>query len=103
MRFIGGLLRRKEPQIQLLRRKNLQSEGGFLLLNKRQLLWLALMAQAQGHILIVDDEPAVVYTLRCILEKVGYTVSEAERLEQVVAVLESRTVDVVLCDLGLSG
>ena len=61
------------------------------------------MTQAQGHILIVDDEPAVVYTLRCILEKVGYTVSEAETMEQVESVLRSAPVDVVLCDLGLGG
>jgi DNA-binding NtrC family response regulator len=61
------------------------------------------MAQAQGHILIVDDEPAVVYTLRAILEKVGYTISEAQNMEQVECVLKSSTVDVVLCDLGLGG
>ena len=61
------------------------------------------MTKAQGHILIVDDEPAVVYTLRCILENVGYSVSEAETMQQVEAALKSHPVDVVLCDLGLSG
>lgn len=61
------------------------------------------MTLAQGHILIVDDEPAVVYTLRCILEKVGYTISEAATLAQAEAILEASPVDVVLCDLGLSG
>lgn len=61
------------------------------------------MTQQQGHILIVDDEPAVVYTLRCILEKVGYTISSAETMEQVEAVLRLREqpVDVILCDMGL--
>jgi DNA-binding NtrC family response regulator len=61
------------------------------------------MTLAQGHILIVDDEPAVVYTLRCILEKVGYTISDAGTLEQAEAILRARPVDVVLCDLNLSG
>jgi two-component system, OmpR family, KDP operon response regulator KdpE len=58
---------------------------------------------SQGHILIVEDEPAVVYTLRCILENVGYTVSEASSGEQAAAALRARPADVILCDLGLSG
>jgi len=56
-----------------------------------------------GHILIVEDEPAVVYTLRCILENVGYTVSEAASGEQAAAEMRAQTVDVILCDLGLAG
>ena len=60
------------------------------------------MTQAQGHILIVDDEPSVVYTLRCILEKVGYTVSDAANTEHAIAALQANSVDVVLCDLGLA-
>ena len=61
------------------------------------------MTQQQGHILIVDDEPAVVYTLRCILEKVGYQVSSAETIQQVETQLRAGPVDVILCDLGLTG
>jgi DNA-binding NtrC family response regulator len=61
------------------------------------------MTTEQGHILIVDDEPAVVYTLRCILEKVGYTVSSAETMAQVESQLRSEPVDVILCDMGLAG
>jgi two-component system KDP operon response regulator KdpE len=58
---------------------------------------------SMGHILIVDDEPAVVYTLRCILENVGYTVSEADSGDTAAARLQAHPVDVILCDLGLSG
>lgn len=61
------------------------------------------MTHAEGHILIVDDEPAVVYTLKCILENVGYSVSTAEKIDQVVAVLRERPIDVIICDLGLTG
>lgn len=58
----------------------------------------------QGHILIVDDEPAVVYTLKCILEKVGYTVSEAGTGAQAAEQLQSANdIDVIICDLGLAG
>ena len=56
-----------------------------------------------GHILIVEDEPAVVYTLRCILENVGYTVSSADNGAQAAEELRARPVDVILCDLGLTG
>ena len=56
-----------------------------------------------GHILIVDDEPSVVYTLKCILEKVGYRISSAEDWEQARAALNSETVDVIICDLALNG
>lgn len=56
-----------------------------------------------GHILIVDDEPAVVYTLKCILEKVGYTISDAATGDAAIAVLRDKPVDVVMCDLGLDG
>lgn len=61
------------------------------------------MTQSQGIVLIVDDEPAVVYTLKCILENVGYTVHSAEKIEEVVAALGKCAIDVIICDLGLSG
>src|SRR4051812_10084559 len=61
------------------------------------------MTQVQGQILIVDDEPAVVYTLKCILESVGYTVFEAEKIEQVQEILRQSPIDVIICDLGLTG
>jgi DNA-binding NtrC family response regulator len=61
------------------------------------------MTQQQGHILIVDDEPAVVYTLRCILEKVGYTISSAETMAEAEAALRAGPIDVILCDMGLKG
>ena len=61
------------------------------------------MTQSLGTILIVDDEPTVVYTLKAILENVGYTVYSAEKLDEVIAVLQKSTVDVIVCDLGLTG
>src|SRR5436309_1313776 len=61
------------------------------------------MTQSQGHILIVDDEPAVVYTLKAILENVGYTVASAEKIDEVVELLHKAMFDIVVCDLGLTG
>ena len=55
-----------------------------------------------GHILIVDDEPSVVYTLKAILEKVGYRISSAERMYQVKDALQTQEIDVIICDLGLA-
>src|SRR5947209_3174266 len=56
-----------------------------------------------GHILVVDDEPTVVYTLKAILEHVGYEASEAADLEQARAILRTRRVDAMICDLALKG
>src|SRR4051812_32734228 len=60
------------------------------------------MNQISGHILIVDDEPSVVYTLKCILEKVGYRISTAANTEEMVASLNTEAIDVIICDLGLN-
>lgn len=60
------------------------------------------MTQSQGHILIVDDEPAVVYTLKAILEKVGYRISSATNSDEMITTLEAEDIDVVICDLGLA-
>src|ERR1041385_2662089 len=60
------------------------------------------MNQVPGHILIVDDEPAVVYTLKCILEKVGYRISAAANTEEMMASLNTEPIDVIICDLGLN-
>ena len=60
------------------------------------------MNQVPGHILIVDDEPSVVYTLKCILEKVGYRISTAANTVEMVASLNTEPIDVIICDLGLN-
>jgi CheY-like chemotaxis protein len=56
-----------------------------------------------GHILVVDDEPTVVYTLKAILEHVGYEASDAADLEEAREVLRSHRVDAMICDLALKG
>jgi DNA-binding NtrC family response regulator len=56
---------------------------------------------AQGHILIVDDEPMVVYTLRAILEHFKYHAYEAATMDEAMVVLESKPVDALICDLAL--
>src|SRR4051812_1159564 len=60
------------------------------------------MNQVSGHILIVDDEPSVVYTLKCILEKVGYCIFTAANTQEMVASLNTDPIDVIICDLGLN-
>jgi DNA-binding NtrC family response regulator len=60
------------------------------------------MNLVSGHILIVDDEPSVVYTLKCILEKVGYRISTAANTPEMVASLNTEPIDVIICDLGLN-
>ncbi|MCU1286507.1 MAG: response regulator receiver protein [Acidobacteriales bacterium] len=61
------------------------------------------MPKMLGHILVVDDEPTVVYTLKAILEHVGYEASDAADMEQAHAVLRTQRVDAMICDLALKG
>jgi DNA-binding NtrC family response regulator len=58
---------------------------------------------SQSRVLIVDDEPNVVYTLRCILEHFGYSASEAGSVEEALAVLKSQRIQAMICDLALKG
>src|SRR5437899_8723775 len=59
------------------------------------------MTHECGHILIVDDEPTVVYTLKAILEHFGYRASEAGCMEEALAVLNSQPVEAIIADLAL--
>jgi DNA-binding NtrC family response regulator len=61
------------------------------------------MPHESSHILIVDDEPTVVYTLKAILEHFGYRASEAGCLEEALAVLKSERVEALIADLALKG
>jgi len=54
-----------------------------------------------GHILIVDDEPAVRDVLRQGLEEAGFRASEAADEAELSARLESEAVDLVTLDIGL--
>lgn len=56
-----------------------------------------------GHILVVDDEEGVRFSLRGILEDEGYTVSEADSGENALLFLENNTVDLVFLDIWLPG
>lgn len=56
-----------------------------------------------GHILVVDDEEGVRFSLRGILEDEGYIVSEAESGENALLFLEKNSVDLVFLDIWMSG
>lgn len=56
-----------------------------------------------GHILVVDDEEGVRFSLRGILEDEGYTVSEADSGENALLFLEKNNVDLVFLDIWLPG
>lgn len=56
-----------------------------------------------GHILVVDDEDGVRFSLRGILEDEGYTVSEADSGENALLFLEKNSVDLVFLDIWLPG
>lgn len=56
-----------------------------------------------GHILVVDDEEGVRFSLRGILEDEGYIVSEADSGENALLFLEKNSVDLVFLDIWMSG
>ncbi len=56
-----------------------------------------------AHILVVDDEPAIVEILRRYLSAQGYQVSTAENGATMRRVMAEGAVDLVLLDLGLPG
>jgi len=53
------------------------------------------------HVLVVDDDAAIRYTLRNLLEEVGLTVDEAADGEAALAKLEAQTFHLVLTDLRM--
>jgi len=55
------------------------------------------------HILIVDDEPAVLGVLRAMLQSLGHTVVSAASGEEALKALDSAAVDLILTDLGMPG
>jgi DNA-binding response OmpR family regulator len=56
-----------------------------------------------AHILVVDDEPAIVEILRRSLSAQGYQISTAENGATMRRIISEGTVDLVLLDLGLPG
>jgi two-component system KDP operon response regulator KdpE len=57
---------------------------------------------AQCNVLIVDDEPQIVKTLRVSLSAAGHNVLTAANASETLDVLRRETVDTMIIDLGLS-
>jgi CheY-like chemotaxis protein len=57
----------------------------------------------KGHILIVDDEPAIRFFLSETLSQAGYEVTTAASGEQALALLQQQPIDLVLLDLKMEG
>ena len=57
----------------------------------------------QRHILVVDDEPLVRYTVHMLLEDDGYIVDEAESGDAALALLEPGKFDMVFTDYCMPG
>jgi len=57
----------------------------------------------QTTILVVDDEPSIRLSLRTILTGLGFTVVEAARGEEAVALVRTAQFDVVLLDINMPG
>jgi DNA-binding response OmpR family regulator len=60
------------------------------------------MSQA-ARILLVDDEASIRLTLGALLQRAGYTVTQAEHGEAAVALLEQHAFDLLLVDLKMPG
>ncbi len=54
--------------------------------------------QGRGHVLIVDDEPAVRRTVRGVLESAGFACEESENGATALAWLEKNHTDLILAD-----
>lgn len=61
------------------------------------------MAQRKPHILVTDDEKSIRNSLRDILEFEDYNVLEAENGQQVLELLEEKTIDLMLLDIKMKG
>lgn len=59
------------------------------------------MAQAQGHVLVVDDDAGLRTLSRVVLELEGFQVREAASLAEAEAALAEERPDVVLLDVHL--
>jgi len=62
-----------------------------------------LMTVPEAKILVVDDEPAMLLTLRAILQEDGYTVDTAPTGEAAIEAIRGCKYDLVLTDLKLPG
>ena len=53
------------------------------------------------NVLVIDDEPNMRHMLTALLEKAGYAVTVAEDGVDALSVLESKTFDLILCDVRM--
>src|SRR5215831_16355914 len=56
-----------------------------------------------AHVLVVDDEGAIRYSISKTLQRVGYQVSAAASGEEALEMLEEQVFDVVLTDIRMPG
>jgi two-component system KDP operon response regulator KdpE len=61
------------------------------------------MTSDQGTVLIVDDERSIRVSLRTILSSIGFTIIEAGRGEEALALVRTAQFDAVLLDINMPG
>jgi two-component system KDP operon response regulator KdpE len=61
------------------------------------------MTPDQGTVLIVDDERSIRVSLRTILASIGFTIIEAGRGEEALALVRTAQFDAVLLDINMPG
>jgi two-component system KDP operon response regulator KdpE len=61
------------------------------------------MSKSEGHLLIVDDEPALRKALRTSLVATGFTIAEARDGEEAINTLRRTPADLVLLDINMPG
>jgi two-component system, OmpR family, KDP operon response regulator KdpE len=59
--------------------------------------------QAQGTVLIVDDERSIRLSLRTILSNIGFDIVEAARGEEALSLVRTAQFDAVLLDINMPG
>ena len=60
-----------------------------------------MATKGKHRVLVVDDEPSVLFTYRMLLEEQGYEVIAALSSEEASTALAEKPFDLVLCDLSL--
>ena len=60
-----------------------------------------MVTNAKPRVLVVDDEPSVLFTYRLLFEEQGYDVVAALSSEEATTALKDGAFQVVLCDLSL--
>lgn len=57
----------------------------------------------KATILVVEDEPGIVFTVRFVLESAGYSVLDADNGDDALALVEQNDPDAVLLDIRIPG